>query len=797
MSRVVRSTGVVVGVLAVWLCTACGTGSVATIEEIRDLQEGGRFDDTLEPLRAMLDEDPNQPEVNFLFGRALLRVGEPGLAVWSLTRASEFPEFASEAKLLLAQVLIESRGPRDALAVLDEVIESEPENVEARILRAKTYLRAARAEDALAELDRIEEMDPGNLDMIVQRAAALLTVKNFEEVEALLADARAIFAGPEGEARPDLAAGFCAVSAAFAFEQSHEESADAQFTGCLEEFPNNSMIVESALSFYDSTKNPDRAMEILQQAYDEEPGRFRHALIARMDARGDIDEVERLMLEWTEERPSPGSWFALGNFYTNQENYEAARNAFEQALGLTRTPSPMLVFAHGDTLIQLEEYDGALRVANSMDAGGGAYGDLLRGRIRLAQGDPKGAMEAFDAGIRLWPNNATARLLAAQAAEQLGDFPRAISEYRESVRSDASHTSAALELARLLEAMGNYSPAFDAVGRYVRSELSDPEGYVLTVRLANRLGRQDVVAEGLRRLARIEGQRARAVALESDLVAGSRGYEVAVSMIERANLDLTDPANLLALEAWVDKLGKSGRAAEALPRVDAAIAAHPDQSAFHALRARALVGSDGSPEEIDAAYARALELDAENASALAGQGRRMEDAGNLEAALALYDRAADADPENVAYPEAAARVLFASGDTSEAEGRLEAMLVSYPRDPRAAIELARSLLARGGDADRALSLAQRAVLLQSGAEGLEALGWAYLELGQHEDARDVLIRALEIDSGSLAARYRLGLALSHTGDLDGARDAFSTVLEDADAPEAPLARAELARLEGS
>ena len=58
------------------------------------------------------------------------------------------------------------------------------------------------------------------------------------------------------------------------------------------------------------------------------------------------------------------------------------------------------------------------------------------GRILLGEGNARGALAAFESGIQLWPNNAVGRFLAGQAAERVGDFPRAISHYRESFRTN-------------------------------------------------------------------------------------------------------------------------------------------------------------------------------------------------------------------------------------------------------------------------------------------------------------------------------------------------------------------------
>jgi tetratricopeptide (TPR) repeat protein len=782
-----------IGALA--LSLACAESSEDSLEAIRMLQARGQFRETVDRLRALVDEDPDRAETNFLLGRALFRTNEFGLAVWPLRRAKESPEYAADAGLLLAEMLLRAGEAGDALALLDEVVEIAPNRVEARLRRSWAYLRAERHEDALADLDQIEVIEPGNAGVLVPRTMALIGLERFDEATELLESAVEQLEDAEQTVQGGRAAGLCSARAALEFESGDPEVAEAKFDACFEQYPTEPVSVSATVDFFDHIGKSERATEILREAFDAQPAAFRSPLVARMDALGEDEEVERLLAEWTEEEPSPSSWFSLGSYYTKREDYEAARRSFEQGLSLTQNPPPMLQFAYGDTLIQVGDYERGLQVAKEMK--GTQYGDLLLGRLRLAQGDFEGALRAFDAGIRLWPNNAAARHLAAQAAEGVGDFPRAISEYRESVRTDIGHTKAALDLATLYEAMGNRQ-ALDLVGRYARAHRDDPEGYVVSIRLANAFGRQDVVVEGLRLLSQLPGQAARAVAIEADLVAGTRGEELAVQVVERSGLDLTDPEHAVALEALIEHLTYLGRPEEAIRWAAAAAETHPDQAVFHALQARALSAAGRPREEAAAAFERAIELDSAYAPALAGLGQLREEAGQTDAAVALYDRAAQADSDNPEYAAAPARILLAGGKTAEAERRFEEMLGQHPRYAQAATELAKIRLRRGADLERAVRLAQRAALLRGGADALETLGWAFFETGKFDESVAALKGALKVDPERVGARYRLGLSLARKGELDAAREAFRKVLESADAPqsELELARAELARLEG-
>ena len=91
-----------VGLVALLVCIlspACG--SLPSLEEIKRQQDAGLFEESITPLRRMLREEGGNrdPEILFLYGRALSMTGQPTLALWALLRAMEDPEFETRAAL--------------------------------------------------------------------------------------------------------------------------------------------------------------------------------------------------------------------------------------------------------------------------------------------------------------------------------------------------------------------------------------------------------------------------------------------------------------------------------------------------------------------------------------------------------------------------------------------------------------------------------------------------------------------------------------------------------------------------
>jgi tetratricopeptide (TPR) repeat protein len=693
----------------------CSQRPEDALAEIRRLHEEGRFQDSVAPLQALLEEDPERLEVHYLLGRALFQIGQPSSAIWPLRRAAERPTHAVEAGLLLTRALLLGRNADDAVAAADRVLEIEPENLAARELRIEALSSGMRHEEALQDIDRALDLDPENLAVLAPRVVALIALERIDEAESALEAARQQLDASERHAPEALRARLCITSGLFVFEKGDPERAESRYAQCLEEFPTQPLAVYGGALFYDRIGRSERATQIVRSAYAAFPD--------------------------DQEAPSPGSWFSLADHYVDAENYAAALRAFERATEIAADPDPMLLFAYADTLIQAGEHERALRVADDLDTA--MLRDLIAGRALLARGDARGALTAFESGLRLWPDNATGRLLAARAAEQLGDFERAVIHYRGALRAGRGSTEAGALLAELYAAQGNRQLALDVARRYVTSRPEDPEAYRLAARVARRTGRYDVCREALARLAELPGQAPVALAEEIALESALRGAEAALAVLRSASLDLTDPANAPVLRALLEQLAVLESHESTRERVDAALRAHPQQAVFHELRGRALRAAGAPAETLRAAFERAVELDPQHAPALAGLAELAARANDVDRALALYDRAAQARPADSAAAYAASRLLLERGRAAEAETRLDALVQRHPRHAEAAADLARLLLGAGRDLERARALAQRAALFGSAPEALELLGRAQLELGEREAAVESFTRALE------------------------------------------------------
>jgi predicted Zn-dependent protease len=774
---------------------ACGFDPEARLEEIRSQQELGEYAATVAPLRELLEASPDDPELNHLYGVALLGAQQPELAIWPLRKSAQQPDRAIEDGLLLGRALLRGGSASDAVRQVLRVRELAPDRVEVIRLLLQARLAAKQNEEALEAAALLLALEPDDPDALLGHLVALLSLDRADEAEQALATFRkAVDELPgENEWRPR----GCAVMATFTKEKGDAEAAVAAWEDCLKAFPGEEIVVFGAIEFFAERSNYLRVQEILKRAHEAEPTQlpFVEALANQLGASGQTEEAEQLLRDAAtrDGGKQPDAWLALAQYHEQRDETAKARDALAQGMRLMGEAPATLVAAYVDLLIRAGGYDEAEELLVRFEPSPVML-NMLRGRLLLARGHPAEALEALDEGLRLWPDHSVARWLAGTAAEQLGDFERAVQEYGEAIRNDRGNRDAMLSLLRLLEALHHDREALPTLARYQSENPGDPEILVQTIRFAHRAGVPALAEGAAQKLHAMPGYRGVAVAEVAAIRAAQGGPAEGAKTIRAARLDLTHPRSVPALSALVQYLVAAGGSAEALEATQAALAAHPEEAAFHELHGRALRGA-GEPDAARKAFQRALELEPERAAALAQLAALEAEQGDRETAIALYNRAALADPENATYAWDAIQLVSASDHGADLDRRLEAMMVRHGTHAAAAELLARRLRAR--EPERAFDLARRAVRLHGGPDALDTLGRIQLARGDAESAVRTLGASVELRPDSPSTQYWLSQALAATEDEDRARLALVASLAQGAFPEREAAQAELARLDGN
>ena len=776
----------------------CSRDVESRLAEIRALQEGGEFEASIEPIRVLLHTEPAQPEANYRLGVALVQTGRRGLAIWPLQKASQTDEYGVQAGLMLAQLLLKTQDYEEAIRTADQVLAREPERISALYVRGESNIGAARPEEALDDVARILELRPDDYQAFILKVAALVDLERYEEAEAA-------YIGMKERAEeigdPDKAARACALLASYYAGEKNLETAEREYEECLEQYPAHPMLMQWATTFFLDVEKPDRAIGIWRKAVEDIPEDFSlRASLADIYLDQDRQEdAEHVLREAVDLFDTVAAWQALSAFYRKTGDLAQAREALENSLDRAPGQPQQLRFALADLLVLEGECERAAELAATLEEP--AYRNMVTGNIRLTcQNDPKGALEIFEAGLRLWPNNAGARYMAGQAAEQMGDMKRAMAEYREAIRVDQTATDAALFLAKIHFSLGEWSAAQQFAERQIRERpYSGPEAHIIAARSAGAQGNYEVgvrLLEGLR--ARDRSGPAAWVEL-AGLKRACCGNQAALESIQNSQLDLTDLENLIALRSITQDLAALERTEEALPLIELAIAANEPDADLLNLKGRVLVRL-GRDDEGKAAFETAVGIDSTKAGdALQALASIAAADGDLEGALLLAESAAEASPDDPEALYLAAALSTMLGRSEQAEQLLRDTIRIEQGHAKALNDLAWHLAQPGGDLNEALDLAERATRIAPSSNTFDTLGWVQLQRGSTKAAVSAFEAALELDPDSQSTQYHLALAIAKRGapgDKDEAQVLLKKALETGAFAEQDQAKTELANLEG-
>jgi tetratricopeptide (TPR) repeat protein len=741
--------------IALALSSACEPSD--PLAEIRQQQTAGQFAPTVEPLRELLKDQPENPEANYLYGRALSMTKGSNLAIWSLRKAMRDPEWKILAARQLAFMALAAGDFNEVIRITDQILEDEPENVKALLMRANAYAHWKKAPDlALADAKRVLEIDPDAVEAYEPLILGLLDTEQYEEASKMLAEAgeRVLELGTT----KSVLAWHCATTSVFEQELGEVDKARENWGACLEAYPNNIDVVTSAIKFFDSQGESARSLGILRAALESAPAsrNFRVSLAQRLVASGDRAGAESVLLDATQSdmpEVAAAGWIDLAKMRLGLEEYQASSDAWDRALEFAREagdPSPQLLFEHADALVLAGRFERALEAAENLPVP--VHGHLIRARVAQERAQPAVALEEFDEALRLWPDNPWARYYAALAAEELGDFGRALEEYRYSVRIEAEATDARSRGAALLFAEGK--PSFALQMLHMGGSGAAPpelEGQLLFLYFQGLRNDSTAIQDQLARL-----EQSYPASVGKGLAAAAEGLAlrtnpaVAVGMLASApGVNYSEPRFAPALRLLIEFSHQANEATNSSEALQKILEVRPDSAVFQEIYARDLELSGASPELVRAAYSDALALDPANALALASLGRLTAPSDPL-AALGFYDRAVAADPSLHETAVNAAKLLAQLGESAEAAARLDALLREHPFEAEAAMERVVLDLTDHSVTDSTLERARRAARFGGGAKAFGLLSQVHAARGDAELAAQASERALVIQAAEAA-----------------------------------------------
>ena len=481
---------------------SCTTDLEDEKEEIQVLFRAKRIDEAMPRLEALVDRYPADLELNRLYGKALFALGSPSMAIWPLRKATEAPEATPEDWVMLAKAHVLGGSPTDTIAVIDQLLERTPGIIEAYDLRIEANIALNQSEKALEDVEFLLDDRPYNESLLMARATLLVELERAEEAKEAIAAARAVMG--EIEEAEEWAARFCAVDATFIYEDGgagHVERALEGWEACAESHPTDALVVSEAVSFFDANGRPGRGEPILRRAVEEAPKNpdFRIMLSQRLSALGEFEEAEQELREAIALRGGMQARSLLIEMLSEQQRFDEALAVLEEWIEASPNPSASMQILRADLIVRSDRFAAAEEAIEALPAE--EFRNVLMGRLMLRRGEPREALELLEKGIALWPNNSVARVLAAEAAEQLGDFDRAFNEYVEACRSEPENWEALSRLGAMHIAMRRSEPFGQLFNRYIAERPNHADAIRLFFDVGLAGGRQEFSRSAIQRLA--------------------------------------------------------------------------------------------------------------------------------------------------------------------------------------------------------------------------------------------------------------------------------------------------------
>jgi tetratricopeptide (TPR) repeat protein len=407
-----------------------------------------------------------------------------------------------------------------------------------------------------------------------------------------------------------------------------------------------------------------------------------------------------------------------------------------------------------------------------------AYTYKNLGNAQSDLGQKEEAIASYRKAIEIDPNDAIAYYNLGIAQKSLGQTEEAIASYRKAIEIDPNLAAAYNGLGVAQSALGQKEEAIASYRKAIELDPNLAAAYNNLGSAQKSLGQKEEAIASYRKAIEIDPNFASAYNNLGSAQKSLGQKEEAIASYRKA-IEI-DP-NLAAAYYNLGNAQKSlGQKEEAIASYRKAIELDPNYAA--AYYNLGLAQSDlGQTEEAIASYRKAIELDPNYAYAYNGLGIVQSALGQTEEAIASYRKAIEIDPNDaIAY--------YNLGNAQKSLGQTEEAIASYrkaieidPNLPQPRNNLSEILDELGykhkqaGNVEQAIELYQKAIEL--GGENHNNLGWAYVLIGDLENAKTQFNIALAADPDALAETCNLGIVYALENDLEQAKQLLSKGIE--------------------
>ncbi len=761
------------------LLSACGGANdrrAAHMERGQRYYTEGNFEKARVEFRNALQISPNDAEARFMSGKVAEKLGDLRTAAGMYQGTIDVQPDHAQARANLGRMFVFGGAPARAMDVIEPGLAKHPDDPDLLTVRGAARMQLKDKAGALADAERAVKLAPENENAIALLASLYRNAGRQDQAVALVQ--KGVASHPDSiDLHQVLASLYLATSdtgraqeelrkvielrpkelayriqlAMLHARAKQPEQAEQVMLDAIKALPDNNDAKLAYVDFIAGQSSPQRAEELLRQFIEREPknAELRLGLAALQQRTGTVDAALATYAEIIKrDEEAPAALTArnrVAAIHVSRGELDEAAKLIEATLETNPRDNDALVL-RGNIALERKQPAAAIADLRAVLRDQPTSVPVLRtlARAHLANGEPALAEEAIRTAMDAAPADVAVRVELAQLLLQTNRAEQAVSLLEETVKRAPTDVPAREALARSYIATKDLGQA-----RIAAEDLK-----VAAPRLAIGPYLAGVIAQAQNRLDDAATELSHALELQ--------------------------PTAMDALAALTRLDIARGQSARALTRVNATIAAHPDNAIV-----RNLLGELQLAQKNFAAARETLGTALKLAPKWSVPYRNLALAhvgtGDMDGAVAVYEaglKATDLDPTLVAE---VAALYERQGRFEDAISKYQALYDHDPHLELAANNLAMLLVTYRKDRpslDRALEITAPFADSNSGAL-LDTRGWVMFKLGQLGEALPVLERAAKRAPDSKVIRYHLAMAQLKSGQREAARTNLRRALEGA------------------
>ncbi len=409
----------------------------------------------------------------------------------------------------------------------------------------------------------------------------------------------------------------------------------------------------------------------------------------------------------------------------------------------------------------------------------------MRAALLIESGSPdelRTAVADLQAAVTRSPDNPVLRFQLGRALVRQGRWDLARVQFEEAIKRRPAYLPPRFALAEYYLARRDYAAAQTAAREILEQDPGNLPAKLLRHAATVAMGKLAEARKDLEAVLREHPHSREALLALASLNLAERRFAEAEEQFRKLH-ESAAPGDLRALVGWSETYAAQGRHAQAVEVLKKELARGADRPALRLALANSLVRA-GRFEEAIAEYQTLINQHPKAGDLYLRLGEAQRRKGDPHAAASSFAKAVELMPKEPAALLALALIQDQLGQFEQSQQTYEKILALQPDHPVALNNLAYLLAERGGDLDRALTLAQRArQKLPHDNNVADTLGWIYIKKNLADNAIEIFRELTRKEPNNPTFHYHLGVALYQKGDRPAARQALQTALRHKPAPD--------------